>query len=153
MESISFNVVLEPTDEKMAHHIIAVPQEIAEKFIRGKGAPRILCTVEGSPEFPCALNPRHGRHVIIASKLLIRQNKLAVGIPFKISIRVDPRNGLGLPEELAEVFDQDEAAYKAYNALNDGHKRGLIHYINQAKSVDSRIRRSLEIMERIKERS
>ena len=153
MESISLHVVLEPTDEKMAHHIIAVPQEIAEKFISGKGAPRIFCAVEASSGFPCALNPRHGRYVIIASKQLIKQNNLTVGIPFKITIRLDPHNGLRLPEELAEVFDQDEIAHKAYNALTDGHKRGLIHYINQAKSVDSRIKRSLEIMEKIKERT
>lgn len=152
MEKISFNVVLEPLDEKMIHHLIVVPDVIAKKFIDGKGAPRIFCSVEGDTEFPCALNPRHGRYVIIASKQLIKKNKLAVEIPFKISIRKDPYNGLGLPEELAEVLDQDLTACKAYNALNNGHKRGLIHYINQAKSVDSRIKRSLEIMEKMKER-
>ena len=152
MESVSFNVVLEPLDEKMVHHLIVVPDEIAEKFLDGKGPPRIFCSVEGSAEFPCALNPRHGRYVIIASKQLIKKNKLAVDVPFKISIRHDPHNGLGLPEELAEVLNQDEVASKAYEALNDGHKRGLIYYINQAKSIDSRIKRSLEIMEKMKER-
>jgi len=152
MEPINFKVVLEPLDEKMVHHLIVVPDEIASQFIEGKGAPRILCSVAGTNEFPCALNPRHGRYVIIASKLLIRKNKLSVDVPFTISIRHDPCNGLSLPEELAEVLDQDELAYKAFDALNDGHKRGLIHYINQAKSIDSRIKRSLEIMEKMKAR-
>ena len=152
MEAVFLNVVLEPIDEKMVHHLIPVPNEIAEKFINGKGAPRIFCSVQNNPEFPCALNPRHGRYVIIASKLLIKQNKLSLGVPFTISIRTDPNNGLGLPEELSEVFDQDELAYKAYNDLNDGEKRGLIYYILQAKSVDSRIKRSLESMIKIKER-
>ena len=136
----------------MIHHLIVVPDEIAEKFIGGKGAPRIFCSVEGNTEFPCALNPRHGRYVIIASKQLIKKSKLKVDVPFQISIRHDPDNGLGLPEELAEVLIQDEVASRAYEALNDGHKRGLIHYIKQAKSVDSRIKRSLEIMEKMKER-
>lgn len=152
MEPVSFNVVLEPLDEKMVHHLIVVPDEIASLFIEGKGAPRIFCSVEGSSEFPCAINPRHGRYVIIASKQLIKKNKLTVNVPFQISIRHDPHNGLGLPEELAEVLDQDDVALKAYHALNDGHKRGLIHYINQAKSVESKIRRSLEVMEKMKER-
>ncbi|MHB1176900.1 MAG: YdeI/OmpD-associated family protein [Daejeonella sp.] len=153
MEPVSFDVVLEPIDEKMVHHLIAVPNEIAERFLNGKSTPRIFCSVQNSPEFPCALNPRHGRYVIIASKLLIKHNKLSLGVPFTISIRTDPNNGLGLPEELSEVFDQDELAYKAYNDLNDGQKRGLIYYILQAKSVDSRIKRSLESMEKIKKRS
>lgn len=136
----------------MVHHLIVVPDEIAKQFVTGKGAPRILCSVEGSAEFPCALNPRHGRHVIIASQQLIKKNKLSLERPFSIAIRHDPHNGLGLPEELAEVLEQDEVASKAYDALNDGHKRGLIHYINQAKSVDSRVKRSIEIMEKMKER-
>lgn len=152
METVSFNVVLEPLDEKMVHHLIVVPDQIAKQFTDGKGAPRIFCSVEGGAEFPCALNPRHGRYVIIASKQLIKKNNLSLERPFKIAIRHDPHNGLGLPEELAEVLDQDMVASKAYEALNDGHKRGLIHYINQAKSVDSRIKRSLEIMEKMKER-
>ncbi|MEJ7691902.1 YdeI/OmpD-associated family protein [Daejeonella sp.] len=152
MKTICFNAVLEPLDEKMVHHLIVVPEEIAVQFTEGKGAPRILCSIEGSAEFPCALNPRHGRHVIIASKQLIKKNKLAIDIPFNVSIRVDPHNGLGLPEELSEVLDQDPVALRAYDALNDGHKRGLIYYINQAKSIDSRIKRSLEIMEKMKER-
>jgi hypothetical protein len=130
MQTISFNSILEALDEKMAHHLIAVPEEIAKLFIRGKGAPRIFCSVQGGAEFPCALNPRHGRYVIIASKQLIKKNKLRIGVPFNIAIRHDPENGLGLPEELSEVLQQDDAALKAYQALNDGHKRGLIHYIN-----------------------
>lgn len=152
MEPVSFNVVLEPLDEKMVHHLIVVPDEIASRFVTGKGAPRIFCSVKNTTEFPCALNPRHGRYVIIASKQLIKKHKLTLGEPFTITIRTDPHNGLGLPEELTEVFDQDELGYQAYDALNDGHKRGLIHYINQAKSVDSRIKRSLEVVEKLKER-
>ena len=152
MEPLSFNVVLEPLDQKMVHHLIAVPDEIAVQFIEGKGAPQILCSIEGSAEFPCALNPRHGRYVIIASKQLIKKNKLAIDVPFKISIRHDPNNGLALPEELAEVLIQDEVGSKVYEALNDSNKRGFIYYVNQAKSIDSRIKRSFEIMEKMKER-
>ncbi|MGB4398977.1 MAG: DUF1905 domain-containing protein [Daejeonella sp.] len=110
MAPVTFNVLLEPLDEKMVHHLIVVPDKIAAHFIKGKGAPRIFCSIKGNPEFPCALNPRHGRYVIIASKQLIRQNKLHVDIPFEISIRHDPENGLARPEELNEVLEQDPAA-------------------------------------------
>lgn len=152
MEPVTFPVVLEPIDEKMVHHLIVVPDEIAKSFLNGKGAPRIFCSVKGGPEFACALNPRHGRYVIIASKQLIKKNKLLVEAPFEISIRHDTDNGLSLPEEFNEVLSQDEAASQAYDTLNDGYKRGYIYYVNQAKSVDSRIKRSLEIVEKIKER-
>lgn len=152
MESVTFSVILEPLEEKMIHHLIEVPDEIAKKFVKGKGAPRIFCSVKGNTEFPCAINPRHGRYVIIASKQLIRAHKLSPAVPFEITIRHDPENGLGLPEVLAEVLEQDDNGHHAFYALNDGHKRGLIYYINQAKSIDTRIKRSLDIVEKIKER-
>ncbi len=152
MGPIEISVYLETTDDKMAHHIIVVPNHVAEQFIDGKGAPRVLCRVENGEEFPCAINPRHGRYVIIASLQLIRRNKLETGLPFTISLRTDPSNGLALPEELAEVLLQDEFGSRVYESLGDGHKRGLIHYVSQPKSVDSRIKRSLEIVEKIKQR-
>ena len=152
MEPVTLTVILESLNEKMVHHLIVVPNQIAENFVNGKGAPRIICSVKGNPEFPCALNPRHGRYVIIASKQLIKKNKLLADVPFEISIRHDPENGLRQPEELEAVLDQDEIAYQAFVGLNDGYKRGYIYYVNQAKSVDSRIKRALEIAAKIKVR-
>ena len=152
MEPVTLTVILESLNEKMVHHLIVVPNQIAEHFVNGKGAPRIICSVKGNPEFPCALNPRHGRYVIIASKQLIKKNKLLADVPFEISIRHDPENGLRQPEELEAVLDQDEIAYQAFVGLNDGYKRGYIYYVNQAKSVDSKIKRALEIAAKIKVR-
>jgi len=150
MEPVTLTVILESLNQKMVHHLIVVPSEIAENFVNGKGAPRIICSVKGNPEFPCALNPRHGKYVIIASKQLIKKNKLLADVPFEISIRHDPENGLRQPEELEAVLDQDEIASQAFVGLNDGYKRGYIYYVNQAQSVDSRIKRALEIAAKMK---
>ena len=152
MEQLSFNVQLESVEGPMVHHVMVVPKDIAKKFIYGKGSVRILCSIKDTEEFHCALSPRHGKHVIIASKQLIKENNLLPGIPFRISVRIDPFNGLSLPEELSEVFDQDEFPSVVFEALRDGEKRGLIYYIRQAKSIDTRIKRSLEIMEKMKQR-
>ncbi len=152
MDAVSFNAFLEPVDEIMVHHLIPVPDEIAHQFVKGKRAPRILCSISGNSEFACALNPRHGRYVIIASLQLIKQNRLAVGLPFSVSIRIDPHNGLELPAELAEVLSQDDFANQVFESLNDGHKRGLLYYVRQAKTLDTRIKRSIEIMEKMKTR-
>lgn len=149
---LSFFAHLEPVDGPMVHHIIVIPDEIADQFISGKGSVRILCSIGNKPEFPCALVPRHGRYVVIASLKLIRENNLLIGTAFKMSIRTDPGNGLDLPEEFSEVLAQDEFAYQAFLALKDGGKRGYIYYIRQAKSIETRIKRSFEIAEKLKER-
>jgi len=149
---LSFQVHLEHVDGPMVHHVIIVPDDISKQFITGKGSARILCSIGLQPEFPCALIPRHDRYVIIASKKLIKEYHLQLEIPFGISIRIDPGNGLEIPEEFSEVLSQDGFAFQAYEALNDGGKRGYIYYIRQGKSIDTRIKRSLEIAEKLKQR-
>jgi hypothetical protein len=150
--AVTFFARLEHVDGPMVHHVIIIPDEISEQFVTGKGSVRILCSIGDKPEFPCALVPRHGIYVVIASLKLIKENNLLLGSSFKMTIRNDPGNGLDLPEEFSEVLAQDDFAYQAFLALKDGEKRGYIYYIRQAKSIETRIKRSFEIAEKLKER-
>jgi hypothetical protein len=77
--AVSFLAHLEHVDGPMVHHVIIIPDEISKQFIKGKGSVRILCRIGDKPEFPCALVPRHGRYVVIASLKLIRENNLLIG--------------------------------------------------------------------------
>ena len=134
----------------MIHHVIPVPLDVCNHFRESKGAIRILCSIKGQAEFPCALNPRGTRYVIMASKQLIKKHKLIPGVPFVVSIRVDLNDGLELPDELLEVMNQDDHFRSMFNALLPGHKRGLLYYIRSAKSVDTRIKRCLDIAYKMK---
>lgn len=137
----------------MVHHVIHVPEEVAARFRQAKGPVRILCSIEGQEEFPCALNPRGNNYVIIASKELIRQHRLKPDVSFSVSIRKDLNDGLLLPEELLEVLNQDEWGSQIFDNLLPGRKRGYIYYIRQAKSIDTRIKRAIEIIEKLKKES
>lgn len=149
-EPVSFTAYLSPVDGPMVHHVIHVPEETAAQFRQPKGAVRVLCSVAGKAEFPCALNPRGDGYIIIASKALISSHKLKHDTPFTVSIRKDLNDGLLLPEELEEVLKQDEWGSSLFDKLLPGHKRGLIYYIRTAKSIDTRVKRALEIIEKLK---
>ncbi len=150
VEPVSFTACISPIDGPMIHHVIVVPEEVAKLFRQAKGAVRILCSIKGQAEFPCALNPRGNDYVIIASLALIKQHNLLPTVPFPIAIRTDLNNGLLLPEELEEVLEQDDWAKQLFEALLPGKKRGLIYYIRTAKSIDVRIKRAFDIVERLK---
>lgn len=149
-QPVTFNAYLSPVKGPMVHHVIQVPEEAVVYFRQSKGPVRILCSISGYTEFPCALNPRGNNYIIIASKALIKSHKLKLDIPFTVCIRKDVDNGLLLPEELEEVLDQDEWGKSLFEGLLLGHKRGLIYYIRSAKSVDIRIKRALDIIDKIK---
>ena len=147
---VSFTAYLSAIEGPMIHHVIRVPDEVTALFKKEKGAVRVLCSVEDMEEFPCALNPRGEDYVIMASKQLIRKHKLQPDLPFRVSIRPDENDGLELPEEFMEVLNQDEWGEQLFTALLPGRKRSLLYYIRSAKSPDTRIKRSLEIIEKLK---
>lgn len=149
-ESIQFTGQLSWLDGPMFTHSIRIPEDVGTTFRTGKGAIRVLCSIEGSTEFPCALNPRGNEYIIIVSKAFIKQHKLAGVSHFQVSIRPDPDNGLLLPEELQEVLDQDEWGSRLFNALLPGRKRGYIYYVRSAKTVDTRIKWAFEIVQKLK---
>jgi uncharacterized protein YdeI (YjbR/CyaY-like superfamily) len=88
--------------------------------------------------------------MIIASKELIKRHTLTASEDFQVSIRRDPENGLLLPEEFQEVLNQDDWGKRLFEALLPGQKRGYIYYVRSAKSVDTRIKRAFEIIEKLK---
>jgi hypothetical protein len=149
-EPIQFTAELSWLEGPMFTHSIRIPPEIRDRFRTTKGAIRVLCSIEGSTEFPCALNPRGHEYIIIVSKAFIKQHKLAGVSSFQVSIRPDPDNGLLLPEELQEVLDQDEWGSRLFEALLPGRKRGYIYYVRSAKTVDTRIKRAFEIVQKLK---
>jgi uncharacterized protein YdeI (YjbR/CyaY-like superfamily) len=53
-------------------------------------------------------------------------------------------------DELLEVLSTDEEGQAYFNALTDGRKRSIIHYINKAKQSNTRINRALKIVEKLK---
>jgi uncharacterized protein YdeI (YjbR/CyaY-like superfamily) len=52
---------------------------------------------------------------------------------------------------MQELLNQDDESRKYWNAMNPGAKRSYLHYVNSGKSIDTRIKRVLIIIERAKE--
>lgn len=136
----------------MAFNEITVPYSVVEQFENPKGIIRVICSIKEREEFPCALNPRKdGEHIIIASKALIKKHRIIEGEEFAIRVRKDEAEGLAAPEELIEAFALDDWGLQLFEKLLPGKQRGLIYYIRSAKSIDTRIKRSFEIIEKLKQ--
>lgn len=149
-DSISFTATLTPLEGPMFTAAVWIPAPISEMFRKQKGAVRVLCSIKGEAEFPCALNPRGEEYMIIVSKELMKRHKLSDTDHFLVAIRPDPDDGLRMPEELQEVLEQDAWGSRLFEALLPGRKRGYIYYVRSAKSVDTRIKRAFEIVEKLK---
>lgn len=94
---------------------------------------------------------KDGYALIMLSKAVLKAWKCEVGDKVTVEIRPDTtKYGMPMPEEFEIVLEQDPEAAEAFEALNDGRKRGLLYYAGGAKSEASRIKRALELAEKLR---
>lgn len=132
-------------------HYFMVDKKTVEKFAKS-GDQRVICTLNNTIKFHCALMPKKegGLFVNVGSKIR-NKLKLNVGDMVTATFSVDDSTfQFESPKELMEVLRTDPKAEKVFKTLTDGNKRGLIYLVTQVKSADKRIERSLKIAERLK---
>lgn len=132
-------------------HYIPIPEEIASPILDTFGK-RVLCMVNGHAKLHCAIMKHRdiGYYITVgkATKAKIKANH---GDELCLEITKDESEYQAeLPEELKEVLLTDEEGLHRFENLTPGKKRSIIHYVNSAKQMDTRINRALKILENLK---
>ena len=113
---------------------------------------RVLCEINSILTFHCALiNKKEDGYFIYVGAKTLNQLKLKIGDNIRFELKKDTSEfQFNYPEELEEVFRTDQKAKNKFDSLTDGNKRGLIYLVNQVKSTDKKIERSLKIADKLK---
>lgn len=150
----TFTGVLSNISSSISYKGIFIPPEILSQLPVAKGRIRVKGTINGHP-FNLAIQSAKeaGKYFMISSSLR-KVCKLEVGPrPIAVSFSLVDSEELEIPEELLSVLEQDEVAGKIFYAYTKGYQRSLVHYITTVKNIDSRIKRALELAEKIKIRT
>lgn len=149
--SVSFTAVLDRFLGKGGMHYIDVPDAVAKQFTTTK-AVRMLCLLNNVLVFHCAIRPKGGGAFYINIGTPIRAKaKLKLGQKITAAVRPDESEyGREMPQELKELLAQDEEGNQRFNALNPCKQRGIIYYVDGAKSLDKRIERATMMITRLK---
>lgn len=132
-------------------YFVPVEGRIGEKFEKKDGTRRIVCTINGTESFQCALLPSGGDFVIVVNK--VKRTRLGIGDGDKILVEIrqdDSKYGLPMPEELREVLNQDPAGDELFHALTPGKQRSMLYLIGKVKDIDRRIHAALVFVEHLK---
>ncbi len=133
----------------LLQNIIIVPDEVVD-LLPVKGRIRTEGTIN-KVKFALAIqHKKDGSRYLAVSAGLKKAAKIGSGDPVKVSFWLVDPDKVHVPEELMAVFEQDSEAMKLWNTFTPGVQRGLSHYVNSVKNVDSRIKRGLEIVEKAK---
>ena len=91
-----------------------------------------------------------GASFFMISKPIFKKANLSLSQKVRIQFYLVDPSLLEIPEEFNEVLLQDELANKIWETFTLGRKRSLLHYVISAKSIDTRIKRSLELAYKFK---
>ena len=146
-----FKGKLSPIKGTFLNTVIYIPVNIVKAL--PKGRVRTKGTINGAP---FALAPQYrkdGSRFFSVSAALRKAAKIKEGGAVDVKFRLVDADTVDIPEELEAVLEQDDEARKVWDTFTKGMQRSLIHYVTSVKNVDSRIKRSLELMEKAKTRS
>ena len=150
-DAVRFESLIDRFTYKNGPHYIDVPDEVAKQFTSPKPV-RLLCRLNGTVEFHCALRPKGDGSFFISVGTPIRQQlKAKPGDKVRAAIWKDESEyGRKMPEELLELLAIDEAGNRCFQALTPSHQRGIIYYIDGAKNIQTRIDRAIRMIDRLK---
>ncbi|MCO6477624.1 MAG: DUF1905 domain-containing protein [Phaeodactylibacter sp.] len=133
-------------------HYIRIPAEEAAQLKARFGSSRLICLLNNSVEFHCALMPKkEGGFYINIGKAICEKAGVKKGDTLSVAFLEDSTAyQFELPDAFAEVFHTDPEAAAVFSSLPDGRKRGLLYLVNSVKSVDKKIERALRIAEQLK---
>jgi uncharacterized protein YdeI (YjbR/CyaY-like superfamily) len=125
-----------------------LPEEIIEQL--PKGRVRVKGTFNGAPFSLAVQHLKDGKYYFSVSAPLRKAARIKPGEKGEVTFKIVDPDKIEIPEELEAVLAQDDLAMKAWKKLTTGYQRSLIHYVTSVKNVDSRIKRSLQLMEKAK---
>jgi len=149
----TFSAYLDRMDDGYKHHFVPIPPEIVAD-IKGKGARRVIATVNGVT-LKRALNSRKdGPTFLILGQQYIKQIGVTIGDRVDVQMEIDAEpDAVELVEEFQAVLDTDEEAAALFAEFTPGMQRSLNVHVAQAKQTDTRIKRALELAEKIRTKS
>ncbi len=147
MKSLTFETSLN------SNHSIVVPEHIAQHFIR-QGHKRVITKItfkNKAVNFHAALQKYHNKYHITFNKANQKSIAIFPSDYFNVELFEDTsKYGVEMPEEFEAVLQSDPIGSDIFESLTDGKKRSLIYYILKIKTSQTRIDRSILIVNNLK---
>ena len=136
--------------DKLNMNIVVIPEKLLDK-IGGLGT-RLLCSVNGFPEFHCGMVAYgNGRAYISINKKRLKKFGVELDDEVSLELRLDnSKYGMEMPKELDALLEQDAEGAEFFESLSDGKKRYIIHYVASFKSSQLKIDRAIMLINNLK---
>jgi hypothetical protein len=147
-KQLRFEAALSESDAMFVKSMIYLPEKIIRQLPPGRV--RVKGTLNGVPFGLAVQHLKDGSRYFSVSAPLRKAARLRIGDTAQVKFKIVDPDLVDIPEELEAVLSEDDLAKKAWDDLTAGYQRSLIHYVTSVKNVDSRIKRSIDSLNRAK---
>jgi len=144
---LKFQAPLSEIEATLISTVIYLPAAILRKLPASRV--RVKGTMNGAPFALAVQYRKSGKSFFIVSRALRKAAGLKPGSLVSVEFRI-VSDKVEIPKELDAVLQQDNEGLKGWKQITPGLQRGLCHYVNSVKNIDSRISRALYIVNKIK---
>jgi hypothetical protein len=128
---------------------VRLPEEVEARLFWPKGNRlRFKGTVNGYP-LEGAWGPAEGAHFAILGQDFRRKALLTETSLVDVEFEIVDAEVVDLPEDVAVALGKDEFNAFKWDCLTPGIKRGFLHQINQAKTLETRSKRIAKLMAKL----
>lgn len=144
-----FQAVLERGGNNLGWTIVRIPEKVT-KALGKRGQARVKGTVNGF-EFRTSLFPDgQGRHILLVNKTMQKGGGVSPGGTARLEIEADTEERVvEVSPELMKALRQDKTVLRYYQGLSNSIRRDIARWVNEAKQLETRLRRAEEIAERL----
>jgi len=148
----SFEGTLSRNDDHLYNYHILVPPEIISGLKENK-VDRFICSINKGKPFNSSLIPAgDNEYFIKVNKTIRQQSNLEIGSKCSIHITEDnSKYGIPMPNEMSELLSQDPSGDAYFHSLTPGKQRSLLFLVNKVKSTSIRLKKSIIILDHLKE--
>ena len=144
-----FKTTIKKFDHKMGMHYCEIPKATAKKLDDEKR--RLRAKINNSWQQCALMKTSDGDYYIFLQSDIRKKEKVVLGDEITVLLEKDDSEfGFDMPEELEVVLEQDPDGKEKFLRLLPGVQRNIIYYIMTGKLEDTRIQRSLFMIERVK---
>ena len=146
----SFTCEITRLEDGMKHHVVTVPPRVADTF-EAENVRRIILTIGEFSYRRAIQRKKDGRRYVVLGRPILKETGLQEGshVTVKIAEDSDP-DFVEMGAEFSEVLELDPEAKARWDTFPVGKRRSLAMYVTTAKRSDTRIRRALELAEKIR---
>lgn len=141
--------------EKLKLHIISIPFEVLQTSLSKKTCSfneRVVIKVNDEIEWQAGTMPL-GDGMVYVTISKERMKKIGILLGDSVTIQLRPDNsefGLPIPKEFTIALELDPEAQQRFDTLKKGMQRNIIYQVNQYKTEQTRIDKSLFFLENLK---